>query len=137
MARAKKAVEIAYEGVTPVQPQPMPGKIRAKKAPVPVPVAPVPAAPVAPVPVAPVTPVQKVKKRMILKEAPTKPVAVLDGEDLPVESIQEIKVRHIEIDGRSLYLDPQKEKIYDLKFKYLGRLKDGQIHAFPDSDADL
>ena len=137
MARAKKAVEVAYEGVTTVQPQPMPGgkKVRAKKD---VPAAaavPVPAA--APAPAAAPVPVPKAEAKPKVKvEFDQKPVAMVEGEELPVESIVEIKVCCTEIDGRSLYLDPQKEKVYDLKFKYLGRLKDGKIHAFPDSDAD-
>lgn len=130
MARAKKAAEVAYEGVTTVAPQPMAGKVRAKKAPV---AAPVAASLPAPVVAAPL-PVQKAR-RIPIKES--KPVAILETEELPVESIEEIHVRCIEIDGRSLYVDPKKEKVYDLKFKYLGRLKDGQIHAFPDSDADI
>jgi hypothetical protein len=126
MARAKKAAEVAYEGVATVPPQPMPGKVRAKKA----------AAPAPATPVAPPTPLPVQKARRIpIKES--KPVATLETEELPVESIEEVHVRCIEIDGRSLYLDPRKEKVYDLKFKYLGRLKDGQIHSFPDSDADL
>jgi hypothetical protein len=136
MARAKKAAEIAYEGITTVEPQPMAGKVRSKKAAA-------AAAAAAPAPAAAATvaatatpapqPVQKAR-RIPIKES--KPVATVDAEELPVESTEEIYVRHVEIDGRSLYLDPKKEKVYDLKFKYLGRLKDGQIHAFPDSDAD-
>lgn len=155
MAKAKKAAEVAYEGVTTVEPQPMPAgkKPRAKKATVepvappvtvkkakkisvpvaaPVPVAPVP---VAPLPVAP-PPVAPAKKTKAPKDN-TPPVAVLDTKKLPVDSIVTIQVRKTEVDGRSLYLDPRKEKLYDLKFKYIGRLKDGQIHSFPDSDAEL
>jgi hypothetical protein len=41
------------------------------------------------------------------------------------------------VDERKLYLAPKKQKLYDLKFKYIGRLKDGKIVAFPDSDADV
>ena len=146
MAKAKKAAEVAYEGVTTVEPQPMPGgkKPRAKKKVVEV----APAVPVVPVAVAPVAPVAPVAAPVAVpattkkpkKAAPkddTPPVAVLDTKKLPVESVVTIQVRKTEVDGRSLYLDPRKEKLYDLKFKYIGRLKDGQIHSFPDSDAEI
>jgi hypothetical protein len=150
MARAKKAAATAYEGVTTVEPQPMPGgrKIKTKKlaeaapvaAPVAVAVAPLiaPPAPVAPLtapPVAPPTAPTKGKKR-IIKPANTPAVAILETKELPVEDTKEIQVRRIEVEGRTLYFDSQKEKLYDLKFKYLGRLKDGAIVPFPDSDAD-
>jgi hypothetical protein len=145
MAKAKKAAEVAYEGVTTVEPQPMPGgkKPRAKKKVVAVEVAPaVPVVPVAvvPVAVAPVAPAPVAAPTKKPKKAPkddTPPVAVLDTKKLPVESVVTIQVRKTEVDGRSLYLDPRKEKLYDLKFKYIGRLKDGQIHSFPDSDAEV
>jgi hypothetical protein len=149
MAKAKKAAEVAYEGVTTVEPQPMPGgkKPRAKKkvevavavavvAPVAVAVA-VAAVAVAPVAVAVAPAPAPTKKPKKAPKDDTPPVAVLDPKKLPVESVVTIQVRKTEVDGRSLYLDPRKEKLYDLKFKYIGRLKDGQIHSFPDSDAEL
>jgi hypothetical protein len=146
MVRAKKAAATAYEGVTTVEPQPMPGgrKIKKKAVPVaPVVAAPVAAAPVAPLiappvaaPVAP-PPVPTKGKKRIIKPANTQPaVAILETKELPVEDTKEIQVRRIEVEGRTLYFDSQKEKLYDLKFKYLGRLKDGAIVPFPDSDAD-
>jgi hypothetical protein len=141
MARAKKAVATAYEGVEQAEPQAMPGKRRVKKsvtavAPVAVPLTPVapvaaPVAPATPVaPVTPVTPVAAPKKRQPKQAAP---VAVIAPQEVPVECVREIKVRRREIDGRSLYLGP-KDKVYDLKFKYLGRLKEEAIVSFPDSD---
>lgn len=133
MAKAKKAAEVAYEGVTTVEPQPMPGgkKPRAKKAAAVAVAAPVaPVAPVAPPP----APTKKPKKATPKDDTP--PVAVLDPKKLPVDKVVTIHVRKVEVDGRNLYLDPRKEKLYDLKFKYIGRLKDGQIHSFPDSDAE-
>ena len=132
MAKAKKAVEIAYEGVTTVEPQPMPGgkKPRAKK----VVQAPVVQAPVVqPVPAA----VIKHTKKLAPTNTKTPAVAILDPKKLPVSTVVNIQVRKVEVGDRSLYLDPRKEKLYDLKFKYIGRLKDGQIHSFPDSDAEL
>ena len=153
MARARKAAAVAYEGVEVVEPQAMPGtrKPRAKKvvaataaavvapaaAPVVAPVAPPPAAPVA---VAAAAPVKKApRKAPKAKEAvaTVAAVATLDPVELPVEDTHEVYVRVVEVDERKLYLAPKKQKLYDLKFKYIGRLKDGKIVAFPDSDADV
>ena len=58
----------------------------------------------------------------------------------PVEDIVEIKVRRLELDGgRSYYLDSKKQKLYDMKFKYVGRYsaeKREVDRSFPDSDAE-
>ena len=126
MAKAKKAAAMAYEGVTQVEPQAMPAggrkiKEAPKKAEAPV-----------------------VKKRQPKKVAPPAeepagpPVAIISdpAQEVPVETVREIRVRKHEIDGRSLYLGP-KDKVYDLKFKYLGRLKGGSIISFPDSDQEV
>jgi hypothetical protein len=133
MARVKKALAVAYDGVQTVDPQPMPTgrKIKTKKAAAPV----EPVEPAEPVAAAPAPPT----KSLIRKRKPVDgaPVAKINPELVPVEKVHEIKVRMIDLDGRNLYLDPLKEKLYDLKFKYLGRLKDGAIVSFPDSDADL
>lgn len=159
MAKARKAAAVAYEGVEVVEPQAMPGtrKPRAKKvvaavAAAPVAVAPVAAAavvpvvapatapPPAPVPVAAAAPVKKApRKAPKTKEAvaTVAAVATLDPVELPVEDTHEVYVRVVEVDERKLYLAPKKQKLYDLKFKYIGRLKDGKIVAFPDSDADV
>jgi hypothetical protein len=52
----------------------------------------------------------------------------------------EISVRRLELDGgRSYYLDTKKQKVYDMKFKYLGRYlaeKKEIDRGFPDSDAE-
>ena len=141
MAKAKKAAATAYEGVETVDPQPMPAKARkprAKKgvaaaAPV-VPVVPT-AAPAPPAP-APAPP-KAVKKRQP-KMVSSTPVAIIPNptEVLPVDSIREIRVKKQEVDGRSLYIGP-KDKVYDLKFKYIGRLKEDKIVSFPDSDEGI
>jgi len=157
MAKAKKAVETAYEGVKTVEPQPMPGarKIKTKKgvaaevvpqAPSVPQAAPVPKAPSVPQVALPQVALPQVAlpkaaplpkaKRLIKPVATAAPVAILAPNDLPVEETREIRVQRIEVDGRDLYIDTKKEKLYDLKFKYLGRLKDGRIAPFPDSDAD-
>jgi len=152
MARARKAAAIAYEGVEVVEPQAMPGtrKPRAKKvvaAAAPVAAAPAPAAPapVAPAPVAAApaptpAPVKKAQRKGPKAKEPVNAVAAvatLDPVELPVEDTHEVYVRVVEVDERKLYLAPKKQKLYDLKFKYIGRLKDGKIVAFPDSDADV
>jgi len=158
MAKARKAAAVAYEGVEVVAPQPMPGgrKPRAKKviaAAQAVAEAPVVAVETIPPPVvvnavanvvapvvAPVKKVVRKPKTATLKAAPLKteaPVATVDPVELPVEGTREVHVRSIEVDGRKLYLEPRKQKLYDLKFKYIGRLKDEKIVSFPDSDADL
>ena len=140
MAKAKKAAATAYEGVETVDPQPMPAKARkprAKKgaaaavAPDVPTAAPTPASPAAP------APPKAVKKRQP-KMVPTTPVAIIPNptEVLPVDSIREIRVKKQEVDGRSLYIGP-KDKVYDLKFKYLGRLKEDKIVNFPDSDEGI
>jgi hypothetical protein len=58
----------------------------------------------------------------------------------PVEDVVEIKVRRLELDGgRSYYLDSKKQKVYDMKFKYVGRYsaeKAAIDRSFPDSDAE-
>ena len=151
MARARKAAAVAYEGVEVVEPQAMPGtrKPRAKKvvaavapvvAPVVAPAVAPPPAPVPPVAVAAAAPVKKApRKAPKAKEAvaTVAAVATLDPVELPVEDTHEVYVRVVEVDERKLYLAPKKQKLYDLKFKYIGRLKDGKIMAFPDSDADV
>ena len=145
MAKAKKATAAVYEGIAPVEPQPMPAgarKTKAKKAlaptvaaiPVEVPVA-APVEVVVPV----VVPKKRQPKKVAALVAPTgSPVALIPNpaQELPVENVREVKVRKREIDGRSLYVGP-KDKVYDLKFKYLGRVKDDKIVAFPDSDEGM
>lgn len=130
MAKAKKAAEVAYAGVETAAPQLMPGKKKVPKAPAAV------AAPVA-VPAAPAALVaapKKAAKRVITTVV--EPVAVINPARIEVDEILHVKVRKQEIDDRMFYLDPKKDKVYDLKFKYVGRLKEGAIVAFPDSDAE-
>jgi hypothetical protein len=129
MAKAKAAAAKAYEGVTVVEPAPLPSKGRKLKASVPVPVVPVASVPVASVPV----PVPVPVKRVIPKK--TGPMAVVQGAPVEVETVVQIAVRKVELDNRLFYLDPKKDKLYDLKFKYVGRLKDDKIVDYPDSDA--
>ena len=132
MAKAKKAAEVAYAGVETAAPQPMATKRgvgKKKVAATPVAEAPVAEAPKPVVKKAVKRPTETVTVRPVAAIAPTE-------SPLPVEEVLHVKIRKEEVGGRSLYLDPQKEKLYDLKFKYIGRLKDGAIASFPDSDAE-
>jgi hypothetical protein len=56
----------------------------------------------------------------------------------PVDDVQTIHVVAKTLGGRQVYYEPKKDKVYDLKFKYLGRWdsKKGAIVAFADSDAE-
>jgi hypothetical protein len=134
MVKARKAVEKAYEGVTTVEPAPMPGgarKIKAKVA----------AAPAAPEePKAPEPKVQEPKRRANVKKPvqSVEPLFRVEGPpvDISEDTVLRIKVRKVEVDERQFFLDPKKDKLYDLKFKYVGRLRDGAIVAHPDSDAE-
>jgi len=130
MAKIRKAVSEAYEGVTTVEPAPMPEGVRkmktVKKAAVPVAVAPV----AAPVPVK--------RRANVKKPLSDEPLARVEGPvvDISDHTVINIKVRKQEVDGRLYYLDPKKDKLYDMKFKYAGRLKEGAIVNHPDSDAE-
>ena len=143
MAKIKKAVEKAYEGVETVEPQPMPGKkSAAKKAAKPAleqsRIEEFPASAIVEAPPAPPAPVPK--KRAAVKKSVAAPSPVANIGTSPVDcsddTVIHIKVRKQEVDGRMFYLDPRKDKLYDMKFKYVGRLKDGANVDYPDSDAD-
>jgi hypothetical protein len=56
-----------------------------------------------------------------------------------VDDVLYIDVRKVSVDNRSLYLDPKKQKLYDLKFNYVGRYDTSSQRidkTFPDSDAE-
>jgi len=112
MARAKKAVATACEGVEAepkVKPRP---KVVLKV-------------------------VTETKPEPKPEPKPKAPVAIIPHpmQEVPVDSVREIKVKKQEVNGRSVYVGP-KDKVYDLKFKYLGRLKE-TILDFPDSDEGM
>ena len=72
--------------------------------------------------------------------AATAPVGIVPdtGASEPTRVV-EIKVRRITVDGRQVLLSQQKDKVYDLKFNYLGRYnsrEDKIVTGYPDSDAD-
>lgn len=69
------------------------------------------------------------------------PVAVVEAAVEPPEEIStviHIHVKKTEIKGRSVYLEPNKDKVYDMKFRYIGRFdkKANEIVSFPDSDEE-
>jgi len=85
-------------------------------------------------------PLPKPKKKVNIKPAVAQSTAIAQvtpGFPLIATETVTIKVSPITIDGRSLYYNSNKGKVYDLKFKYLGRLKGEKIVAFPDSDAEI
>jgi hypothetical protein len=120
MARAKKAVAAAYEGVEVVKPEPKAPKPKAQ-----------------PKPKVVLKVVAETKAEPKPEPKPTAPVAIIPNptQEVPVNSVREIKVKKQEVNGRSVYVGP-KDKVYDLKFKYLGRLKE-TILDFPDSDEGM
>lgn len=90
-------------------------------------------------------PAKKVGAAAAAAAAPTQPpiespkAVILPGTRAdPVDDVQTIRVVLRTLGERQLYYEPQKEKVYDLKFKYLGRWdsKLQRIVSFPDSDAE-
>jgi hypothetical protein len=138
MAKIKKAVAQAYEGVTTVEPAPMPAGGRKPKAVAEPKVVTAQAAldslPVAPVPAAPA------KRRANVKRKVEEPKARVEGPvvDISDHTIIHIKVRKQMVNDTLYYLDPKKDKLYDTKLRYVGRLKgDGTIDRdYKDSDAE-
>lgn len=72
------------------------------------------------------------------KKKTPEPVAALEKGE-PVEVVT-VKVKATEIDGRAVYLSSVKDKVYDMKYNYLGRYnrKADKIEtAYGDSDAEI
>jgi hypothetical protein len=85
-------------------------------------------------------PEPKPKKRAPAKKKTAEPSAFIDPTPQPEVEVITVKVRSTEIDGRKVYLSNLKDKVYDLKYNYLGRYnrKADRIEtAYPDSDAGL
>ena len=108
-------------------------KPRAKKA--------VGKAPIEPEPVAATTklklkaPPKPRQKKTVVESKPV--IGIVEAAHIEDPAVIKVSVRKTEIDGRSLYVGP-KDKVYDLKFKYLGRWnrrEDGVDATYPDSDA--
>jgi hypothetical protein len=121
---------IAKAEVPQVEPAPV-----VKPAPAPV-VEPAPAPVVKPEP----APVPKPKAKSKAKKA-MDPIAIIDtaGPMLEVNKIIEIRVKKMEIEGRQVWVSVDKDKVYDLKYNYLGRYnrRENCIECqYPDSDKD-
>ena len=123
---AQPAPVVVAEPVAPAK------KPRAKKA--------VGKAPIEPEPV-PATTKLKLKapkprqKKTVVEAKPV--IGIVEAAHIEDPAVIKVSVRKTEIDGRSLYVGP-KDKVYDLKFKYLGRWnrrEDGVDATYPDSDA--
>lgn len=143
MAKIKVAVAKAYDGVEQVAPVAKPGRKPAAESSTPVKTIKKPAKTKVEVetaleqlPVVSTPQPAPVKKRAPVKnvQAAAKVEGILDVSE---HDVVQIKVRKQEVDGRMFYLDSKKDKLYDMKFKYVGRLKSGAIVAHPDSDADI
>ena len=148
MAKIKAAVAKAYEGVEQVPPAPIPGGAAkpGRKASKPAKATdetetkPVTKAEQAleELPIVPVEPIAPKRRANVKKPTVQQPVAKVEGSvDVSDHDVVQIKVRKQEVDGRMFYLDSKKDKLYDMKFKYVGRLKDGAVISHPDSDADI
>ena len=142
MSKVRKAVAQAYEGVTTVEPAPMPEGARKlktlPKAAEPKPKAVEPKAAQAALdalPVVAAAPVAPVKRRANIKKS-KEAKAQVEGPVVDISEHMVVKVRKMQVNEVDYYLDSKKDKLYDMKFRYMGRLKDGAIVAHPDSDAE-
>jgi hypothetical protein len=143
----KKVAEDVVQVVEPpvvepqvVEPQVAPKRMAKKK--VSTPVVPTPAVPTPAVPT--LAPIVAPPVKCVPTPKPTKatlPVAIGKITDVTAvvpSVVLEIKVKKTTLDGRSVYINYQNDKVYDMKFNYIGRSKDTTIDSsFPDSDAEL
>ena len=73
----------------------------------------------------------------------TKPITgLVNSVALKAEDFTVVKIplKKIEIDGRNVYLQSDKDKVFDLKFNYLGRYdrrEDAIITGYADTDAEI
>jgi hypothetical protein len=97
------------------------------------------------IPVAAPEPAVKPKKRAAPKKVVAAtpavsqpPIGIIEKKPLSDLPVVQVKVRKVTIDERAVYLG-EKDKVYDLKFKYLGRYnrREDRIEAkYPDSDQE-
>ena len=85
-------------------------------------------------------PAAKPKKRTPQKKkTDMEPTAFIDPAPQPEVEVITVKVKPTEIDGRKVYLSNLKDKVYDMKYNYLGRYnrKADKIETtYADSDAE-
>ena len=75
-------------------------------------------------------------KKVVAKTTPI--IGIVAPTPLEDPTVVKIAIKKIVIDGRDLYVSEQKDKVFDLKFQYLGRWnrKEDRIDtSYPDSDA--
>jgi outer membrane biosynthesis protein TonB len=83
-------------------------------------------------------PKPKAKRPPPKKKTDLDPTAFIDPTPQPEVEVITVKVKPTEIDGRKVYLSNLKDKVYDMKYNYLGRYnrKADKIEtSYPDSDA--
>ena len=80
------------------------------------------------------------KKKAVALQSQAQPtLGVIQPQPLEEVEVVKISVRKIVIDDRMVYLSSEKDKVYDLKFKYIGRYnrRDDRVESkYPDSDRD-
>ena len=140
MARAKKtAVAEHVEEPVAAPTQPVAKKFRAKKVvSAEAPAAVAAAVAIAPAAAAPVAP-KAVRKPKQVTQKPQAAIGIINPAPLHDIEVIKIAVKKFEIDGRTIYLSTKKDKVYDLKFNYLGRYNraDDCIETkYPDSDRE-
>jgi len=81
------------------------------------------------------TPAAKPRKIAPKKIEEIAPMAALE-KPVEVHEVLRIEVKKVEVGGRSVYYDSRTQKVYDLKCKYIGRLREDEIVSFPDSDKE-
>jgi hypothetical protein len=137
---------------TEVKPEPKkraPKKVAAKAeavavapAPIVVPEAAVAAA-VAPVDATSLVPKRKFapkKKAAAAQPIPEPTLGVIQSQPLEGLQVKKISVRRTTIDDRTVYLSAEKDKVYDMKFNYIGRYnrRDERIESkYADSDREV
>ena len=85
----------------------------------------------------PVPKPKRQSKKVVAKTTPI--IGIVAPTPLEDPTVVKIAIKKIVIDGRDLYVSEQKDKVFDLKFQYLGRWnrKEDRIDtSYPDSDAD-
>lgn len=80
------------------------------------------------------------KKKAVAVQPVTEPtLGVIQSQPLEGVQVKKISVRKITIDDRTVYLSAEKDKVYDLKFNYIGRYnrREEQIESkYADSDRE-
>jgi hypothetical protein len=76
-------------------------------------------------------------RKKAIAVAPKPVIGIVEATPLDDVTVEKIAVRKTDIGGRALYVSSKKDKVYDLKFKYLGRWnrRDDTVDtSYADSD---